>query len=376
MVTDAMMVPGNAIDQTGEMIRSELVEEEAEAEAAQASAAAETSLVPRAAYVRALRPDLPARAFDRARSRLAFVPAHLAIITAATIAIGYGWVPWFVVPLLSVVIGASFAGLTFIAHETLHGGIVRDKRVQYAIGWLGFLLFVVSPRLWIAWHNGEHHARANLPDDPDAYPTLAEYKAQPRARFSTDMFSLGGGRWRGLLSLVLGFTVQSTAQLLLARRLGFLTARQQRRAIAETLLALAVWSGVAALVGFVPFLFVFVVPLLVANMCVMAFILTNHSLSPRVAINDPLVSSLTVTTPRVIEWLTLGFGFHVEHHVFPAMSSRHAPAVRKLLQARWPERYRSMSLVEALRRLHRTARVYKTPTTLCDPRTGDEFATL
>ena len=49
------------------------------------------------------------------------------------------------------------------------------------------------------------------------------------------------------------------------------------------------WATVAAFVGFVPFLFVFVLPLLVGNTIVMAFILTNHSLSPRVAINDPLV---------------------------------------------------------------------------------------
>lgn len=365
MLTDASLVSIRAIDHSGGMIRSEVV-----------GTATGTPLVPRATYVRALRPDLPARAFDRARSRLAFVPAHLALIATATIAIAFAWVPWFLVPLLSLVIGASFAGLTFIAHEALHGAIVRDKRWQYAIGWLGFLPFVVSPRLWIAWHNSEHHARANLPDDPDAYPTLDQYHAHGTARFSTDMFSLGGGRWRGALSLVLGFTVQSTAQLLFARRLGFLTAQQQRKAVAETVLGLAFWSGVAALVGFVPFLFVFVVPLLIANVCVMAFILTNHSLSPRVEINDPLASGLTVTTPRIIEWLTLGFGFHVEHHMFPAMSSRHAPTVRKLLQARWPERYRSMSLVEALRRLHRSARVYKTSTTLCDPRTGSEFATL
>ena len=35
-----------------------------------------------------------------------------------------------------------------------------------------------------------------------------------------------------------------------------------------------------------------------------------------------------MTTPRWIEWLTLSFGYHVEHHLFPAMSSRHAPGVR------------------------------------------------
>jgi fatty acid desaturase len=162
----------------------------------------------------------------------------------------------------------------------------------------------------------------------------------------------------------------------IARSRGFLTARQHRRAIAETALGIAVWAVIAALVGFVPFLFVFVVPLLVANTIVMAFILTNHSLNPRVAVNDPLASGLTVTVPRLVDWLTLGFGFHVEHHLFPAMSSRHAPAVRALVQSRWPDRYHSMSLADALGRLHRSARVYKSDTALYDPRTGEEHATL
>jgi fatty acid desaturase len=133
---------------------------------------------------------------------------------------------------------------------------------------------------------------------------------------------------------------------------------------------------VAALVGFVPFLFVFVLPLLVANAIVMSFILTNHSLSPRVEINDPLVSGLSVTAPRWIEWLTLRFGYHVEHHLFPAMSSRHASAVRDLLRKQWPDRYQSIPLHTALRELHRTARVYKDAMTLVDPRTGREYPTL
>jgi len=139
---------------------------------------------------------------------------------------------------------------------------------------------------------------------------------------------------------------------------------------------LAIWCGLALTIGLVPFLFAYIVPLLVANACVMAFIITNHSLSPRVEIDDPLVSSLSVTTPRAIDWLTFGFGYHVEHHLFPAMSTRHAPAVRAQLVARWPERYQSMPLASALLRLHRTARVYKRQTTLFDPKTAREYPTL
>ena len=332
------------------------------------------SLVPQSAYVRELRAELPTDAFHPATSRLAWVPVHLAVIAAATIAIASGSVPWLVVPLLSLVIGASFAGLTFVAHEAIHGGMCRDRVARMIAGWIGFLPFTVSPRLWASWHDRVHHANANLLDDPDVYPTLAEYRASGRIRFFINAFALGGRRWRGVLSLILGFTVQSMHQLFTSWR--YMNRRAYALAIIETLAGIAVWAAVAYIVGFVPFLFVFVAPLLVANAIVMSFILTNHNLSPRVAINDPLVSGLSVTAPRWIEWITLRFGYHVEHHLFPAMSSRHARSVRTLLRRRWPDRYQSMSLRSALVRLHETARVYKDDVTLVDPRTGAEYPTL
>ena len=336
----------------------------------------DTPLHPRSHYVRELKSRLPATTFVRATSRLAFIPVHVALIVLASLAIARGWVPWPVVPLLSLVIGASFAGLTFVGHELLHGAIVRDRRWQHALGWLTFLPFTLSPRLWQDWHNRVHHARTNLEDDPDGYPTLDEYRASRAARFAIDAFSLGGNRWRGALSLILGFTVQSAQQLLGARSRASLSPQQRRLVFVETAAAVLVWLVVAALVGPLLFLFVFVLPLLVANAAVMSFILTNHSLSPRVTVDDPLISGLSVTTPRAIDWLTLRFGYHVEHHLFPAMSSRHAPAVRAALLARWPERYQSMPLTAALARLHRTARVYLNATTLIDPMTGQTFPTL
>jgi len=332
-------------------------------------------LFPRSRYVGELRAELPDSIFEPAHSRLALIPLYLAISVAAIAAIAMHLVPWPLVPLVSIAIGACFACMTFVAHETLHGGTVRDKRWQLLVGWIGFLPFTLSPRLWIAWHNREHHGNTNLPGDPDCYATIERYGDRRSTRFSVDMFSLGGRRWRGALSLVLGFTVQSVGQLF-SMVPGVMSRRDHRLAFVETGLGLLVWAAVAALVGFVSFLFVFVLPLLVANACVMAFILTNHSLSPRVAVNDPLISGLSVTTPRLIDWVTLRFGLHVEHHLFPAMSSRHAPAVRALVMARWPERYQSMSLGAALRRLHRTARVYKDATTLLDPTTGLEYPTL
>lgn len=329
-------------------------------------------------YARELKPKLSADAFDPAHSRLLWIPVHVTIIALAGAAIARGWVAWPVAILLSFVIGGSFGGLTFLGHEALHGGVVRGKRLRHLVGWIGFSHFLVSPLLWVAWHNKVHHGNAGSKTgaDPDAYPTLAEYENSRAVRIVTDTFSLGDDHRWGALSLFFGFTGQSGQVLVTARKLLGMSAAEHRRAIAEVVLALVLWGTVAVLVGPLAFLFIYGIPLLIANAIVMAFILTNHSLSPRTDINDPLANSLSVTTPRLVEWLTLRFGYHVEHHLFPAMSSRHAPQVRELIRAQWPDRYQSMPLTAALVAMSRTGRVYKDATTLLDPRTGRESQTL
>jgi fatty acid desaturase len=329
-----------------------------------------------ASYARVIRPHLKRGAFRPARSRLWWLPVHLGIVTLCISALAQHWLPWLAAPLLSLAIGMSFAGLTFLGHETLHGAIVRGPRMRYLVGWLGFSPFVVSPRLWVAWHNRVHHENTQREGkDPDAYPTLDEYRHSRAIRLALQI-APGLRRLRGASTPLIGFSVQSTHMLCAARARGFLSAKDQAYAILETLLGVALWTTVAISTGALGFLFAFVLPLLVANAIVMGFILTNHSLSPLTGINDPLLNSLTVTTPRLIEWLTLGFGYHVEHHLFPAMSARHAPEVRALLRARYPGKYQSMSLLRATAALHESARVYKDATTLFDPHSGREWPAL
>lgn len=330
-----------------------------------------------ATYMRALRPSLPDQAFAPARSRAVWLPVHAAIIAVATWLVVARRLPGWSWPLASLVIGASFAGVTFLAHETLHGGVVRGRIAIRVIGWLGFLPFVVSPQLWMAWHNRVHHRHCAQPGiDPDMYPTLEEYRSQRSARIMADYFGIGRRRPMSLLSILFGFSGQSVQMLFSARRRGFLTPKLHRRAWIETLLGVAVWSTLAVWAGAVPFLFVYGLPLIVANSIVMVFIMTNHNLSPLTPVNDPLLNSLSVTLPRLLEWLTLGFGYHVEHHLFPTMSTRHGRAVRALVREKFPLRYQSMSLIRALGQLYRTARVYRDATTLIDPQTGMTWPTL
>lgn len=330
-----------------------------------------------AQYAREIRPILPPEALEPARSRVLWLPVHVAVIATLTWLVASGRAPGWTWPLASLVIGCSLAGITFLGHETLHGGVLKGRLAIRILGWICFLPFTVSPTLWTAWHNRVHHNHCQKEDvDPDMYPTLHEYKTQRVARIMADHFGVGRQRLLGFLSLLVGFTGQSQQMLWSARRRGFLSKTLYRRALIETFLGVAFWASVGIVVGLVPFVFVYLLPLVVANTIVMAFIMTNHNLSPLTPVNDPLVNSLSVTLPRPLVWLTLGFGYHTEHHLFPTLSTRHGPTIRDAVLARYPERYQSMPLLRALHQLYRTARVYRDNTTLIDPPTGLTWPTI
>jgi fatty acid desaturase len=324
-------------------------------------------------YARALKEVLPPELFAPVRSRLLWFALHLGVAAGGIAVIASGWGGLAARILSSLLVGVSFGGLAFVGHETLHGAVVRG-RVRHLIGWFCFLPFMLSPRHWVAWHNRVHHGHAMAVGvDPDAYPTLEAYQESWILR-AVDRFSLGRWRLLGGLSLLLGFTGQSLQTFWRSGK-QFL-GREYRRALVEHLAGVAVWVTLALLLGPAGFFWAYVVPILIANTVVMAHILTNHSLSPLTEVNDPLLNSLTVTTPRLVSLYTLDFGLHVEHHIFPAMSSRHAPHVRDAVLRLWPDRYQSMPILTALGRLLRTARVYKTPTTLTCPTSRKEFPVL
>ncbi|RYZ06130.1 MAG: acyl-CoA desaturase [Myxococcales bacterium] len=328
-------------------------------------------------YAAELRPLLRRQVFATAPLRLLWLPLHYAVLTLGTVALAKGWLPLPAQLLLSLVMGASMAGLTFVGHEALHGALVRSLPLRRLVGRLGFLPFAVAPSLWEAWHNRVHHNNTNHAGvDPDAYPSLDEYNRSASLRRLTDWLAPGRRRLAGAISLLIGFSVQSTHMLLAARRKQFLSAAQHRRALLEAAVTWALIAGLFVVLGATTFLLAFAIPLIVANVIIMSFILTNHTLSPHTNVNDPLVNSLSVSGPRFFEWLTLGFGFHVEHHLFPAVSGRHARELQTVVQRLWPERYQQLPYLRALLALHRSPRVYETSTQLLDPRTGSVWPTL
>jgi fatty acid desaturase len=328
-------------------------------------------------YAREVRGHLSPVLFKPASGRLLWLPVHLAVIVAAALWIVRAAPPWYAALLCALVAGHSWGCLGFLAHEAMHHALTRNRIVEKLVGYCGFGIYGLSPTLWSAWHNQAHHGNTGKPvADPDGFGTVRFWQANRVVRV-LETFAPGSGYKRSAAFLFLWFSLHSLLVLVFHSQRNDYYARVARRTVyAESAAMVAFWVGVLAVVGPWSFLFIYVVPLLVANGIVMSYIATNHFLNSLTNVNDPLANTLSVTGPRWLERLHLQFGYHVEHHMFPTLSGRHAPAVREVLVRLYGDRYLSMPHARALRLLYTRPKLHADHDTLVDPRTMTAFRAL
>lgn len=316
---------------------------------------------------RRIRTELGRDAFaPRPRRALWYVPLVATSLVCLAVLVT-GSLPWYLALGVAVGLGQCLAATGFLAHEVLHGSVVRHRRLQDVLGGIGFLPMLISAGQWRVWHNQMHHAHTNRGSDPDGFGTLRRYR---RARSTRFVLHLAPGSGNPLSALFLGYWFTFHGQVVLwlqsSRVRGF-SRLNRPRAMAASLAALTGWIAIAVVAGPARALFAVVVPLVVANAITMAYIATNHFMRPMATSNDPLDNSMSVKTLRALDRLHFNFSHHVEHHLFPTMSGACTPQVRAWLQAHARERYVCPSHTRALAYLYRTPRVYLDATTLVDP---------
>jgi len=328
-------------------------------------------------YAREVRPYLPAAIFQPAPSRLVWLPVHLTIIIGLGLHIALAAPPWYLALGCAVLIGHSWTCLAFLAHETLHHAVVRNRTLEHLVGFCGLTIFCLSPTLWTAWHNQAHHGNTGNPGaDPDTLGTFRSWQRSAVER-EFEKAAPGSRHKRSFAFFFVTFSIHSLVVLFDHSHRSNYYARISRRAVyVETAVMVAWWVAIFAAVGARSFLFIYVVPLLVANAVAMSYIATNHFLNSLTTVNDPLVNALSVSNPRWLEALHFQFGYHVEHHVFPTVSGRHAPIVRDALVQLYGDRYLSLPHTQALRLLYTRPKLHHTHDTLIDPRTMVTFNTL
>ncbi|WP_026703159.1 fatty acid desaturase family protein [Salibacterium aidingense] len=327
-----------------------------------------------AVYAKQVKKHLPKEAFKPAPARLLGGLAYLIVVAVCFLMIGLFPIHPIVNLIFSFVIGASFAALGFLGHEILHGTVIRKAWLRDILGAIAFWPLSVSPKIWRKWHNLTHHVHTQHEDhDPDAWPTLEKISRMKGFR-NVYRLPLFIRAFFAFASLSIQFSVHSLKML--GIYLKEFKPRKQPEVLLQTIVPWASWISLLFFIGFENWLFAFLLPLLIANFIVMAYISTNHRLNPLVPVNDPLANSLTVTVPKWVDVLHFNFSYHTEHHLFPGMSSKYYPLVKEQIKKMWPDRYHEMPMSRALKALWQTPRVYFNQNELVEPYSNQSYGSL
>ncbi|WP_202079775.1 fatty acid desaturase family protein [Caldalkalibacillus salinus] len=325
-------------------------------------------------YAARVSPNLPKEAFKPVPTRLLGGLAYLIVVISGFLTIGLlDLSVWVKLP-IAFVIGCSFAALGFLGHEILHGTVVRKPWLRDLLGAIAFWPLCTGPKLWRKWHNLTHHVHTqDESKDPDAWPTITAIKNHRFLRWVYKM-PLSVRAFFNFCALAVTFSLHSTKM--------FVTYIKEFKPSTKPavwlqfILPWVSWIALLVWIGPVKWFFAFLLPLLIANFIVMCYISTNHRLNPLVPVNDPLANSLTVTVPKWVDVLHFQFSYHTEHHLFPAMNGKYYPLVKEQIKKMWPERYHEMPMIQALRTLWKTPRVYYDNREFVDPRRSTVYASL
>ena len=323
-----------------------------------------------------LRKNLPAKTFEPQpfygyTAFAASVTFGVLVVTAHLVS-----PPWYVLALLSILLGQLLAHSAFAAHEAMHGALFKNKFWSQLLVYVGYAPYFFGVETWRAWHVRAHHAHTNKEHlDPDVIGLTKDYRGSLMARFQ-ETFTIGSGRWPSILSLFLQFTVQS--QIILWYHGPKWIKRESNkvqfnlfRARTETICLAIFWAAVAWSLGGWHSMWLLLFPFLMSNATFMSYICTQHFLRPLNVHNDPLPNTISVRTYRWLDWIHLYFSYHREHHLFPSMSHSMGPVVRQQMKEMG---YGAPVLThwQALKHVLMTPRLYHDSHTLEEKTSGEK----
>lgn len=323
---------------------------------------------------RAIRQDLGTEAFTPRPGRYMWFAIQQLVFWGATAINVLARPSAAIAVALAVVAGLAITSQAFLAHEALHGALGGPKWLRLTAGWLGFGPELIAPSFWVRWHNLAHHGNTNMGDkDPDNFGTTRRYEKAPRlARFVK--LAPGSGTWYSYLFLLYSFTFHAQVVLLIqGKHRSEFKGMPRGRYMAQAVMCTIPWIAIGYASGLYAFATV-AIPFMMVNAIGQSFILTNHFMRPMTPTNNPVDNSMSVKSWKLTDKVFFNFSHHVEHHLFPRMSSTTAPAVRQWLTENMPERYVCPGHLRSVAMLYKTPRVYKDAHTLSFPDGSNEMS--
>ena len=242
---------------------------------------------------------------------------HFGLILVLGAWIAAGGTFW---PLLLLPQGVLIAFLFTPLHETIHETAFRTPAFNRAVSWIaGLLLFI--PPLWFRYFHFAHHRHTH---DPDNDPELLTPKPT----------SLAG--YVAYLSGIPYFV--SMARTLFRNAAGMTDApyvppKGKPKVVREARLMLGIYMAVLAAslaTGSPLLLWVWLVPSVLGQPFLRAYLLAEHTLCPHVA--DMFANTRTTFTNRLVRFFAWNMPFHAEHHAYPGVPFHNLPRFHRLVR--------------------------------------------
>ncbi len=265
----------------------------------------------------ALPPEVKTALTERSNAKgLRHLAAHLGLIALTGTAIALQVPFW---PILMLPHGIALVFLFTLSHECTHETPFAARALNRAVGH-ALAPVLMLPFTWFRYFHFAHHKFTN---DPARDPELAG-QGRPQTWSAYLIYLSGWGYWSGSLRTLF----QNAFGRLDAP---YLPARQHHAMRREARVILLLYALVAASLVLSPMaLWLWVLPMLLGQPALRAYLLAEHGLCPPVA--NMLENSRTTLTGRVVRFLAWNMPFHAEHHAFPAVPFHALPRLHTLLK--------------------------------------------
>lgn len=254
------------------------------------------------------------------------------------------------VMLAGLIVGHSMYSLGNLCHHLSHRAIFKGKQTTYFFELILWSFAITPPTIWNKTHTYLHHRHTNGSLDTFRYFSKDE---QNVARTRVHKYMTPSKKnWYFplyLLSYLAYFSLYTYEALLgrsgrsssLVAYLPNYTKVERFKIAGENLLIIAVYALIYHLINVELWVFLSVLLLgaCIASAINSFYVFSQHSLYPLSNVNHSLHNTTTMVLPSWIDKLHLNSSYHIEHHLFPAMSPLFYPKVSKMLQEKYGDKY-------------------------------------
>ncbi|MER8581070.1 fatty acid desaturase family protein [Mesorhizobium sp. M1423] len=259
------------------------------------------------------RRDLTARLDGSGIVRLA-VHGGLVVVLGALIA---ARIPFW--PLLVLPQGILIVFFFTLLHETIHETAFRTAWLNRAVAAVAGFLILLPP----AWFRYFHFAHHRHTQDPDNDPELMAPKPETIGHYLR--YLSGGPYWIGMARV---FATNAAGR----NRDGFVPEKGRGKVVIEArlfLIGYAVLLAGSLAAQSALLLWVWIVPVLVGQPFLRAYLLAEHALCPHVA--NMLENTRTTFTSRLVRFVAWNMPYHSEHHSYPAVPFHRLPRFHAII---------------------------------------------